>query len=567
MNPSKVTPESAPMPDSPDCSFEALNTHCNELIFARKNWDILWDDAARYIMPRKGNILTKRTSGQEQTIQIYDTTADKANKVFAAGLVSNIVPAGEKWFRFEAKNPQASEGVRQWLAATSDIITDLIYTSNFYRGIHEDFLDAGCFNTSAMLMEEGKKYAFNFVNIPVGFFAIDEDSEGNVDTFCREWEWTARQAAQKWGRDRLGKQCCDSLDAGSKQGGKKFKFRHLVKPRMDGVVDLGYAAPTARPWASYYLCLEDKCVVEEGGYYEFPYLTSRLLRSNGEVYGRGPGLDAMPEIKMVNAMERDILAAVQKMVNPPWLSPDDSSYTPDNRPNGVTYWDSTQQQNKPEQLEMKNRVDLGEQKTEQKREIIRDAFYNQMFQMLTTMEEQKREKTAYEVQQMVAEKLVLFSPLFARMCEEKLNPLLERAVGIAARKGLLPPPPSGAVEDGEYQIVYTSKIALAIKAAENQSFATMIQLVMQMAQLDSSVVDVVDWRGGFRKVARNIAFPPSLIRDDAEVDRRQADKQKALQEQQQAEHAQAMTQSAKNLGPGAQKLATEKLQAAAQTMS
>jgi hypothetical protein len=167
---------------------------------------------------------------------------------------------------------------------------------------------------------------------------------------------------------------------------------------------------------------------------------------------------------------------------------------------------------------------------------------------------------------MVAEKLVLFSPLFARMCEEKLNPMLERAVGIAARLGLLPPPPPEALVDGEFQIVYTSKIALAIKAAENQSFATMIQLCEQMAQLDPSVTKVVKWRDGFRRIAANVALPSSLIRTDSEVDQLVAEEQQAMQAQMAAETASKATEAAKNLGPTAQKGVTEQLQSAAQAM-
>jgi len=544
-------------------SFNDVNNHCDQMKFDRKNWDILWNDVARYIMQRKGNILTKLMSGQQQTLTLYDTTADKALKVFAAGLVSNICPGGEKWMRIEPRNPNASQASRDWHAAASDILLDLFYTSNFYRGIHEDFLDAGGFCTSCLLLEEGKNSPLNFINVPVGFFGIEEDVEGNVDTIYREWQWTARQAEQKWGRERLGKQCREALSAPSGISPKKFNFRQLVRPRTTGVID-GQTAPQNRPYASYYICIEDRIVVEEGGYYEFPFHTSRLLKSNGEVYGRGPGLDVLPEIRMVNAMERDLMIAHERMVKPPWLVSDDSTWLPDNRPDGVNYYDP--QGPKPEQVELKNRVDLGERKTEQKREVIRDAFYNQMFQMLTTLEEQKRQKTAYEVQQMVAEKLVLFSPLFARMCEEKFNPMIHRALGIAGRLGYLPPPPPDVLSDGGYQVVYTSKIALAIKAAENQSFATMIQLAEQMAQIDPSVTKVLKWRDGFRRIATNIALPGKLIRSDEEVDKMVAQENAAAAQQQQAETANQAAGAAQKLGPGAQKLAIEKLQAASEGM-
>ena len=148
----------------------------------RFNWMLRWDDCARYISPRKGNILTKYTPGQDQTINLYDTTAEEALGIFAAGCLTHIVPAGEKWFRFEPKAKSPSAGLKDWLDQVSDIAIDVLVSSNFYLGIHEDFLDAGCFGTSCLLGDEGKKSALNFVNIPVGTFAIEEDDEGVVDT-------------------------------------------------------------------------------------------------------------------------------------------------------------------------------------------------------------------------------------------------------------------------------------------------------------------------------------------------------------------------------------------------
>jgi hypothetical protein len=229
----------------------------------------------------------------------------------------------------------------------------------------------------------------------------------------------------------------------------------------------------------------------------------------------------------------------------------------------VTYWDATSAANKPEQVSLKNRVDLAEQKTEQKRQRIRNAFYNPLFQMLTNMDEQKRQKTAYEVQQMVAEKLILFSPLFGRYVVEKLTPMLTRVVDILARSGMLPPVPAEVQRGAEYEITYVSKIALAIKAAETQSFVTMLALVEQAATMDPSVVNLFKIRDGMREVGRNIGMSSKLFRNDREVDAMTAAQQKAAQAAQAAQTMEMATRSAKNLGPAAQEQATEAAAAAA----
>jgi hypothetical protein len=521
------------------------------------NFEVRWDDCARYIMPRKGDILTKNTPGEQQTINLYDSTAEEAAGIFAAGMMTHIMPAGEKWFRLQPKKRDASDEWKEWYDQATDIAVDAIYSSNFYLTAHEDCLDAGVFGTSVYLCEEGKRQKLNFINIPVGTFAVEEDCEGIVDTVGREWKWTARQAAQKWGREKLGKQQSSALNSADANGANRtFTYLHFVEPRADSGYDGGPAVGTKRPIRSVYICIEDKQVIEESGYYSMPYFCSRLLRSNNEVYGRGPGIQVMPEIKLVNAMERDILTWTELMGNPPWIAPDDMSAQIDNRPGGVTYWDATEIKNKPEQLQLKGRVDLAEQKTEQKRNRIRRAFYNDLFQMLTNMDEQKREKTAYEVQQMVAEKLLLFSPLFARYVVEKLNPMLARVVDILARNGLLTPPPEDA-DGAEYEITYVSKIALAIKSAENQAFATMLQLIGAAAELDPAARNVVRIAEGVREIGRNVGMPSRLLRTDREVKQITDQQMQAAAAAQQAQTAEMATRSVKNLGPEAQAKAAE----------
>jgi hypothetical protein len=307
-----------------------------------------------------------------------------------------------------------------------------------------------------------------------------------------------------------------------------------------------------------YLCVEDQQVITEGGYYTMPAFCSRLLRSNNEVYGRGPGIQAMPEIRLVNAMEQDILTWTELMGNPPWLAPDGSSSTPDGRPGGITYWDASNPNNKPEQVTLKNRVDLAETKTEQKRNRIRRAFHNDLFQLLTNEQVRQKIKTATEVQEMVAEKLLLFSPLFARYTVEKLTPMLERVLDIGIRSGLVDPPPP-EIQGTPYQVAYVSKIALAIKAAETRSFVALANLVTGLSPFVPGIMNVVDWNQGVRDAASSFGVSTKLIRSDREVATITEQQQRQAMAMQAAQTAEMASRTVKNMGPQAQEQATEEL--------
>ena len=534
------------------------------------NFRTRWQECANYIQPRKGNILTILSPGAPQTILLWDTTAEQALIVYAAGLVSFLTPPSERWFRLEPKDKDASAQFRDWLDDCSEKLAQEIASSNFYEVWHEDCLDGGCFGSSLLRIDEYPDEAeedtiFSLTNIPVGTFYWREDNRGRISTITRNWKWTAQQAADEFGADALTPQlrrAYESTDPAT--SGQEFRFIELVCRRDKADVILGPTTAERRPWECVYVSVEDNEVIREDGYYENPYAGCRLMRANNEVYGRGPGTQAMPEIKMVNRMEEDLSCVVERMAKPSWIMPDDTAYDPDNRPDGVTFWDASKGEHyKPEQIQMRNRVDLGEQKTDQKRKVIRDYFFNDMFKLLTSQQEMEREKTAYEVSQMVAERMILFAPIFGRITKEKLSPALYRLFSIMYRNKRFKPLPLGIDANLEFEVSYVSKIALAIKAIQNQALATALQLIQAMMAIDPTVVYLLKAQYAARQVLSNAGVPSSWIRSPGEV-KQLADKQQAEQERLQAAQAGlAGSQTIKNLGPQAQAGAAKAISAAA----
>lgn len=547
---------------------KSLIARYDRLYGAQSNFRMLWEDASKYVAPSYGGIITQQSPGEQQTIDIYDSTAVDSAMVMAAGLMSSLVPSGELWFRYTPK-PGAPEELAAWLDDCTHRAAQALHASNFYLGIHEDFLDLARFSTSAMFVEEKSERekdqgrVLSFSNVPVGTFVIDESADGIVDTVIRKFKYSARQAAQKWGVENLPKRIQDLMASGREADqDTQFEFLHAIYPRREGEFSEGIASAERRPVASVYIEIAGCHVVEEGGYYEMPIAVSRLIRGNNEVYGRGPSDQVMPEIKLVNKMEKTLLLAMERMVSPPWLMPEDSAYRPDNRPGGITFWDTSNPNNKPEQLIMQNRVDIGEDKIERKRDVIRRAFFVDMFQMLSNPDAMRRQKTAFEVEQLVQERLVLFSPMFARIVQEKLNPVLQRVFNAMLRSSAFAPPPEVNGVEMEYEIDYVSKIALAIKAAQNGALVTMMQIVGQMAQFDPNVAHIINWPKAARGVARNTGLPVDWQRSESEVEEileAQAEAQQMAEMEQAVGTADKLAGAAQKLGPGAQQGVLEAL--------
>lgn len=553
----KPKQQQAPVSDEQKRAARVIQAHA-QMESAALNFRTRWQECANYVQPRKGNILTMLSPGQQQTVRLWDTTAEQALMVYAAGIVSFLTPPSEVWFRCEPRDKDASPELRTWFEEASEEMIKEIGNSNFYEVWHEDNLDGGCFGSSLMrtdVLPDDPDNILSFVNIPVGTFYWREDNRGRVSTITRSWKWSAQQAAEEFGEEALSpllRKAFNSVDEAT--ANREFKFIELVSKRAKADVVQGPTIATRRPWECLYVCVEDQAILKEDGYYENPYAGCRTMRSNNEPYGRGPGTQAMPEIKMVNRMEEDLCAVIERMAKPSWIMPDDTAFDPDNRPDGITYWDASRgEAYKPHQIELKNRVDLGEQKTEQKRKVIQDYFYVTMFKLLTSSEEMQREKTAYEVAQMVAERMVLFSPIFGRIKTEKLDPTIYRVFAGMLRAGRFKPLPAGIDPASiDFDVAYVSKIALAIKAIQNQSFATAIQLVQAVTAIDPTALYLVKWHDGLRKVLSNSSFPSSWLRSESEVAQLVAKQQQEQQRLQASQAALAGSQTIKNLGPDAQ---------------
>jgi hypothetical protein len=544
----------------------------------QSNWQSLWDGAAKYILQnRRDGIVSRTPPGLPQTVGIYDRTATESAGIMAAGMLTHSAPAGEIWFllrpaagmRFGGRDLSGETGPDGfWLQSCSGVMSDVIAGSNFYENVFEALMDAAGFSLGAVFVDEIDRAdggmeadVVNFIHVPCGTYTVEEDFRGRVNTMFRKFEWTARQAAERFGEAALGDAMRKCLGAGG-DADRRFPILHACYPRTGREeVRRGRADGKYRPYASVYIDLETNGVMHVGGYYEQPFAVFRLLRGNNEIYGRGPADHALPLIERLNELVSSMHCATRRLAEPGWMMPDDSSYVPDNRPNGITYWSAANPNNKPERLVEQGRWDWVAEFVEGLRAQIRSAFYVDMFQLLNNPEVRMREKTAYEVQRMLEEKLVLFSPIFGRMKSEFLDPLLRRVFGICLRSGLFEVPPDG-LDVVDYKVDYVSKIALAIRSAASSSLMTMAQVAGQLGQLEPAVGQIIKWEEGARTIAANLGVPVRLQRSTEELEeirRQQQQAAAAAQMLQLAQTAKAGAGAAKDLGPDAQISALEAL--------
>ena len=517
-----------------DLATNILQRHY-ELVGQRATWETLWEDIARYVMPRKAGLFTKDSQPSvEDETYLFDSTAVRANMVLANGQLSWMTPMESRWFSFEPPQVMESEEeIKQWFKRCTEVVHGELARSNFYTEIHELYLDRGAFGTAAILVEQGRSHALNFTKLDIGSFAVSEDDEGYVDTISREYEMTARQAALKFGPDALSDPM--KADLANTKSYRKFTIVHMIYPRGPGEVSYGKKDGPNKPFASIYIDKAGKHVLLSSGFDEQPFFVTRYLKwKNSECYGYSPSWTALPEARQLNFLEKQLDSLAELSAFPRVLIPAGFDQDIDLRAAGITYFDPNNPNALPREWGTTGRYDIGMNRAEQRRTAINEAFHVDLFKMFAQLEKQM---TAREVMERSSEKLIQFSPTFARMTTELFNPLLRRVFAVLARQGKFPPPPQQLVMIGaipEPDINYNSRIALAIRQLENSAFIRTSEMLLPYAQIRPEMLDNYDFDEITRDMARNDGLPARWLMEEETV---------AQQRAQRAEQAQASMQA------------------------
>lgn len=516
-----------------------------------------WQELADYFAPRKGQIVTKTSRGTVESRDLLDSTGEDAVNIAAAGTLAQLCPLGEKWMVMVPEDKNATPAIKNWFAIASEIILDTLHSSNFYQEQHECIRDNWVFGPSCMMVMPSNKGMVTFDSLAVGTFCIAEDDEGNIEALYREIRRDIHQLVDKFGEGAVlaNKMLADAYqeikDGNVQNEGKKYTIIHAIEPRE--IRGLTHAIfPTDRPYTDDYVVKEcDNYLISEGGYYTFPAAVPRALTSNqpDEVYGRSPCWRALPDAKMLNAIEETVMLALEKMVDPPWDVPADHGYEVTNEAGGINYYDASKP-SKPEQHQYNNRIDLAEVKTETIRERIREKLHVGMFKMLTAGEERRREKTAYEVQQMLEERIQPFTPIFTALTEHGTDRIIERTFDILLRAGQIPPPPEEImIVGGRYKVEYKSRLALSIKAANNRAIMDALQIIAIATEIDPRVRHVLKTPEAIRDYLASKGLSPEFLNTAEEIAELVAAEQQA---QAQAEQAAIAEQQASAQKQGAQ---------------
>ncbi|SBV99090.1 putative Phage head-tail connector protein [uncultured delta proteobacterium] len=568
------------------CGMDGLAAIAEAVWKGRETIDSRMEELARYIYPDRQSFAHPDDGSphyglgpdEEGRREIWDGTPEEAAQMLSAALGSLLTNPAASWFRLELADGDGTVGgeAGEWLTEATRLMLQAFAdpATGFQNEVNAFYMDLPVFGWGVFWSESRVGEGLRFRALSPAQCAIAENAAGQVDTIVRRYTLTASQMIEEFG-DRVS----DAVKrAAEKDPQKHFGVTHLVMPReklpenlrlwdeedkagegasenappentlpeniLDdapaGPREEGLAAglgldleaggeafepvlPDRHPFISVYYETADKRLLHAGGYFEPPFQAPRWAKRSGEVYGRGPGHAALPDIRVLNAVAAAQLTAAEKQADPPLLVPDDGVLGKINtHSGGITYY-TPGHGDRIATLPVAVNLEVMEAIITKRQEAVRRAFLNDRIQMAGGPQ-----MTATEVAARERKQMLVLGPVLGRLQSEFLGPLVARTFALLYRAGRLPAAPE-SIRGRETQAKYVSPIARAQKQGEAESFAAAMSFIMPVVQANPDVLANFDGDAIVRDTQDMFGYPQKYLRDAAVVAKERKEAAEAMQ--------------------------------------
>jgi len=251
----------------------------------------LYQDAYEFALPQRQlyGVWEGGATGSKKMQRVFDSTAINSTQRFANRLQSVVFPPQRKWAKLEAGSDIPADR-KQQAQAVLEVYQDKMFTmlnqSNFDIAMGEFLLDLAV-GTACMMVQPGDDIQpLNFIPVPLFLVSYEEGANGQVDNVYRRMRMKGESIQRQW------------PDAEIPQD---IQRRIEQKPTDD--IELLEATIYDHKRGDYCYHVIDKVTKQELVYRRrkmSPWVISRYMKVAGEIYGRGPLMTALPDIKTLN---------------------------------------------------------------------------------------------------------------------------------------------------------------------------------------------------------------------------------------------------------------------------
>ena len=367
----------------------------------RAPWVSRWESARRYTMP----------TADDESATLFDATATDAADNLAASLYTLLTPPESLWLNLV---PESLESPDAQIA--TDALRAHLNDSNFYTTIHQCYMDLVVLGTACLFMSEnpiGASSAFSFTSIPMTDIAILPNAVFHTATM------SAREVMEKYPTWTPPVGLRDTIKQDPETPLRLVQS--LVGTDFTAWLDVGGEF--------------ENNIVATGTFETNPYLIFRWSVVSGELYGRGPVLRALPDIKTANKVVELVLKNATIAVSGIWQADDDGVINLNNinlTPGAIIPKAVGSSGLTP--LASGADFDVSQIILKDLRERIRHALLADRLGLLS-----EKEMTATEIMARNSDMMRILGATYGRLLHEFIRPLCERGLQILSRRGVIEP--------------------------------------------------------------------------------------------------------------------------------
>lgn len=472
----------------------------------------------------------------KKTDQQIDSNGMVALERWTAILDSMLSPQNQQWHGLQAGGPHRTalmkdRATKMYFFELSQLLFSYRYApiSGFVGQNQSTWTGLGAFGNGALFIDDyydvtRKLEAIRYLSVPFGSIYLTFNHQGVADGFIRLMRMKARVAAKvpAW----KGKLDQKIMDAADKNPNMEFMFLHRVCPRDEykpWMID-----SLNMPWASYYICMDTKTFLTEGGYTTFPLPNSQYYVAPGEENGRSPAMNVLPALKTLNAEKRDFLIQGHRAGAPVLLMGDDGVMNMNMKP-GAQNRGMINTDGKPMvQVLPHGDIQITEEMMQQEINLIESEFLVELFKIA---EERKSGTTATEVIDEINKRGILIAPHLGRQTHYQ-SMIIDREISILKKNNRLPKmPPLLAQAEGEYSVVFQSPLAKAMRAGDVSGYFRTVEMAKEVSNVtgDTSIMDRFDFDASLPDIAAINGSPEPWMADDKKVAAKAAARAKQAQ--------------------------------------
>ncbi len=521
------------------------------LMQERASWLMQYREISAFMQPMQGRfVATDTNKGHKRHQNIYDRTPMGAARTAAAGLMSGITSPARPWFRLTHPDPELREygPVKSWLHRVSLLLREVYSKSNTYRALQQGYSELVLFGTWGDIVLPNFDNVIHHYPLTVGQYALGANDLGVVDSLCREYQMQVGAVVKQFGIENVSSTVKNLYDRHSVDAW--VPITHLVEPNENR--NVRKADNRNMRWRSCYFESagnRDRDFLREAGFKRFPVLAPRWEVVGQDIYGSGPGAEALGDSKQLQFEQMRKAQGIDYQTNPPIQVPIAYKDAARSRlPGGVMYVDNTGPGQGVRTAYDVN-LDLGALREDimDVRQRINLAFYVDLFRMLID-DPRQQPATATEVAEKHEEKLLMLGPTLERLNNEMLSPFIDLTFDTCSDAGILPPAPP-EMQGAELQVEFIGVLAQAQRAVATQGMDRLLGAVGTIAGAkgDPGIWDKIDTDQAIDDYAEAYGVNPEIVITDDEVAKIRAQRAAATNAAQAAAAAPVAADAAKTI--------------------